>query len=94
MGNQLWLGEGEWQRWLRERRDGCGQKWRKWRWEWRFVEVGSLGGWLEGGVAKGKRPGGGRLFGEGESVFLFMWVAGVLFRSAAGEMDQGETTKK
>jgi hypothetical protein len=36
-------------------------------WKW------GSGGWLEGeGVAKGKRPGGGRLFGEGESVFLFM----------------------
>jgi len=56
----------------REKRDGCGKKWRKWRWEGRFVEVGSSGGWFEGeGVAKGKRPRSGRLFGEGELVFLF-----------------------
>jgi hypothetical protein len=40
--------------------------------EGRSVEVGSSGGWFEGeGAAKGKRLGGGRLLGEGESVFLF-----------------------
>jgi hypothetical protein len=62
----------------RERRDGCGQKWRKWHWEGRFVEVGF--GWLVGGRRSSQREkaGGWSPVWRGR-VSLLVYVSGWCF---------------